>query len=225
MALTEKQVREIEDLFEELAGLTPEEQKAKAPELLKKLSPEQIEFIKQQQAAGGQCVFCRIIKGEIPAKTVYEDANFLAFLDINPASPGHTLVIPKEHIAVLPQLPDELAAKAMVLIKKLAGVVFDATNAQGLNIIQKNGSVAGQAVPHIHFHIIPRFEDDKLNFEWDPLKLSEEQFKEMQKRISERTKDFGKVVYDVSGKVIKEEKAKEEPKKAEDLPRVKRRRG
>ena len=226
MALAEKDIKDIEELFEKLAGMTPDEQRAKAPELLKKLSPEQIEFIKQQQG-GGQCPFCGIAKGEIPAKKVYEDSNFMAVLDINPGNPGHVILMPKEHIAVLPQLSDDLAAKGFVLVKKLAGAVFDATNAQGVNIVQNNGAAAGQTVPHLHIHIIPRFDDDKIRIEWDPLKLSEEQFKEMQKRISEKTKDFGKKVYDVSGNLVEEKEDKKDekkPEKKEDAPKVRRRR-
>ena len=224
--LSEEQRNELQAKLQQLAGLPPEEQNKKAMEML---TPDEIEFLKEQQGSGGgQCIFCRIIKGEVPAKTVYEDANFIAFLDINPASPGHTLFVTKEHVQILPQLSDELGAEALNIIKKLATVVFEATNAQGVNIMQANGSAAGQAVPHVHFHIIPRFEDDKLRLDWDPIKLSEEQFKEVQKRISEKTKDIGKkVVYDMSGKIVKEEKKtkKEELKKPEETPKIRRRRG
>ena len=221
--LSEEQIKALQAKLQQIAGLLPEEQNKKAMEML---SPEEIEFLKSQQQGGGQCIFCRIAKGEVPAKTIYEDANFLAFLDINPASPGHTLFITKEHVQILPQLSDELGAEALNIIKKLATAVFEGTNAQGINIMQNNGSVAGQAVPHIHFHIIPRFEDDKLKLDWDPIKLSDEQFNEVQKRISEKAKDIGKkVVYDMSGKMIEEKKTKkEEPKKPEEMPRVRRRR-
>jgi|SRR3989344_4129953 len=221
--LSEEQIKALQAKLQQIAGLPPEEQNKKAMEML---SPEEIEFLKSQQQGGGQCIFCRIAKGEVPAKTIYEDANFLAFLDINPASPGHTLFITKEHVQILPQLSDELGAEALNIIKKLATAVFEGTNAQGINIMQNNGSVAGQAVPHIHFHIIPRFEDDKLKLDWDPIKLSDEQFNEVQKRISEKAKDIGKkVVYDMSGKMIEEKKTKkEEPKKPEEMPRVRRRR-
>ena len=171
--LSEEQIKALQAKLQQIAGLPPEEQNKKAMEML---SPEEIEFLKSQQQGGGQCIFCRIAKGEVPAKTIYEDANFLAFLDINPASPGHTLFITKEHVQILPQLSDELGAEALNIIKKLATAVFEGTNAQGINIMQNNGSVAGQAVPHIHFHIIPRFEDDKLKLDWDPIKFSHEKF-------------------------------------------------
>ncbi len=151
---------------------------AEIQERLKNLTPEQMqELIKQQ------CVFCKIVAGEIPTHKVYEDNNFLAFLDVNPANVGHTLVIPKVHISVLPQLPDELAATLAVLVKQLSGKIFEATGAEGVNILQNNGQAAGQVVPHVHFHIIPRFPEDKISFAWEPKKLIEDQFKEAQKKI------------------------------------------
>lgn len=150
-------------------------------ERLKNLSPEQVqELIKQQ------CVFCKIVAGEIPTYKVYEDEAFLAFLDANPANAGHTLVIPKQHISVLPQMPDKLAASIGVLITKLSAIIFEATGAEGINILQNNGQVAGQVVPHVHFHIIPRHTEDKAAFSWEPKKLSKEQFEEAQKKILER---------------------------------------
>lgn len=104
-----------------------------------------------------QCLFCRIVKGEIPAQKVYEDTETLAFLDINPRNPGHTLVIPKKHIETLMELPDRDIAAYFAAVKRVAVQVKEGTNAHGLSICQNNGSAAGQVVAHLHFHLIPRF--------------------------------------------------------------------
>ncbi len=187
-------------------------------EKLKQLSPQQIqELIKKQ------CVFCKIAAGEMPAKKIYEDNNFMAFLSIQPANPGHTIVIPKEHFSVLPQLPDELNADCLALIKKLAAVIFETVNATGINVLQNNGAAAGQKIPHVHFEIIPRFEKDNVGLEWSTMKLKEEQFVQVQKRLVETLAGFKlskkPVVYDMSGVPIEEakKKARSRPKK---LPKI-----
>ncbi|NOY35422.1 MAG: HIT family protein [bacterium] len=106
------------------------------------------------------CVFCKIVKGEIPADKIYEDGNCLAFLDVTPVNPGHTLLIPKKHYENLYELPDELLSKLAPIIKKLAVAVKKGTGADGINIGMNNEAAAGQIVPHAHFHIIPRFAGD-----------------------------------------------------------------
>lgn len=108
------------------------------------------------------CVFCKIISGEIPADKIYEDENFLAFLDINPNNPGHTLLIPKTHYKNLYETPDNVLSEMAPLIKKLAVAVKQGVNADGINIMMNNEEAAGQIVPHAHFHIIPRFAGDTL---------------------------------------------------------------
>lgn len=106
------------------------------------------------------CIFCKIVGGEIPSYKVYEDDNVLAFLDITPVNPGHTLVIPKKHYENLFDLPEEEAKKLIVAIKKIAPAVLAGTGAKGFNLGLNNGGTAGQIVNHIHFHIMPRFEND-----------------------------------------------------------------
>lgn len=108
------------------------------------------------------CIFCKIVKGELPSYKIYEDDNFFAFLDINPVSLGHSLLVPKKHYKNLYELPDETLKKIMPLIKKLAIAIKKGVNADGVNIIMNNDGAAGQIVPHAHFHIIPRFADDGL---------------------------------------------------------------
>lgn len=103
------------------------------------------------------CLFCKIVKGEIPAKKVYEDSNSFAFLDINPRNPGHTLVIPKRHYETIFDIPSSEAGKLFESVRKIAGMVKNGMNAHGINISQSNGKAAGQIVSHLHVHVIPRF--------------------------------------------------------------------
>ena len=104
-----------------------------------------------------ECPFCKIASGATPAAKVYEDESFLAFLDINPRNPGHALVIPKKHIETILDISDDEAEELFGVVKKVAAAVKTGTNADGLSISQSNGKAAGQLVPHLHFHVIPRF--------------------------------------------------------------------
>ncbi|MFC7167318.1 HIT family protein [Halospeciosus flavus] len=106
------------------------------------------------------CIFCQIVNGEIPARTVYEDDDVLAFLDANPLAPGHTLVIPKEHRETLDEVPPEPGEMMFAAIHYLTPIVEDVVDADATNIGFNNGEAAGQEVPHVHGHIIPRFEGD-----------------------------------------------------------------
>lgn len=106
------------------------------------------------------CLFCKIITGEIPSQKVYEDDATLAFLDIHPVNIGHTLVVPKAHHANLYETPDEVLAQMMAVVKKLSIAVKDALHADGINIEMNNDSVAGQIIFHSHIHIVPRFPGD-----------------------------------------------------------------
>ena len=108
------------------------------------------------------CIFCKIIKGDIPSFTVYEDETFKVILDRYPAAPGHMLIIPKEHYKNMFELPDEVAAKLYPLAKTLAAKVMAVTCAEGINIVQNNGEAAGQTVHHFHLHIIPRKAGDGI---------------------------------------------------------------
>ena len=121
-----------------------------------------------------ECIFCRIANGEIPSATLYEDDDFRVILDLGPASKGHALILPKSHAANIYELPDELAGKAMVLAKKMAGRMTEALEFDGFNIVQNNGEVAGQTVFHFHMHLIPRYEGDQVNVTWKPGTLTDE---------------------------------------------------
>jgi len=118
------------------------------------------------------CIFCRIATGDIPSAKIYEDENVLAFLDLAPVHPGHTLVIPKNHYKDMLEVPAELGPAVFAALQKVAGAVVKATGAQGFNIMQNNGLAAGQTMFHIHWHIIPRFDDDGLSM-WAQGKYSD----------------------------------------------------
>lgn len=106
------------------------------------------------------CLFCKIISGEIPAKIVYEDDTSIAFLDINPCAEGHTVVIPKKHYAHFTDMKEQDAGNLFASVKNIAKAVEKATGADGSNIGLNNGKAAGQEVPHVHIHIIPRKDGD-----------------------------------------------------------------
>jgi histidine triad (HIT) family protein len=112
------------------------------------------------------CIFCRIVAGEIPAHIVLETSDALAFLDVGPLNPGHTLLIPKAHYPNLPDLSDDLAATTAALLPRLCRAVRAATGAEGLNILSNTGRVAGQSVDHIHWHVIPRHSSDAFHWPW-----------------------------------------------------------
>lgn len=113
-----------------------------------------------------ECVFCRIVAGSIPCVKVYEDQVCLAFMDIGPISSGHTLVIPKKHYESVMEMPADELADLFRPVGALARAVMDAFGAPGLNVLQNNGRVAGQVVPHLHVHLIPRRPDDGLGYRW-----------------------------------------------------------
>ena len=100
------------------------------------------------------CIFCKIAGGEIPAATLYEDDEFRVILDAGPASRGHALILPKAHYTDLFELPEDLAAKAGKLAKRLLPAMKKALNCDGFHLVQNNGTAAGQTVPHYHLHII-----------------------------------------------------------------------
>lgn len=108
------------------------------------------------------CLFCKIIKGEIPAAKVYEDDNVLAFLDIHPVNPGHTLIVPKIHFDNLLDADDEILKAMIVATKKVAAAILKGLKYEAFNLEENNGAIAGQVIPHLHWHIVPRTADDGL---------------------------------------------------------------
>jgi len=130
-------------------------------------------------------IFAKIIRGEIPCHRVYEDERVLAFLDIAPLSTGHTLVIPKEPAVTLEQLSDESAAAIGRVLPRLCRAVLQATGATAYNILQNNGGAAHQVVPHVHFHIIPKYADGSgLGIGWQPGSLDQQRAGELAATIA-----------------------------------------
>lgn len=112
------------------------------------------------------CIFCKIAAGEIPAMKVWEDEAALAFMDIGPLAEGHVLLVPKTHAETLDGMSAEQAAALLRHLPALVGAVKAATGCEGVNVLQNNGRVAHQVVPHVHFHIIPRNSGDEFHFNW-----------------------------------------------------------
>lgn len=130
------------------------------------------------------CVFCRIIAGELPAYKVYENDQVLAFLDITPINPGHILIAPKEHYQNLLDLPLEIAGQMLAVIKKIAPAVLKGTGAIAFNLGLNNGRGAGQAVDHVHWHLMPRFAGDGHEL-WQGKEYQDGQAKEVVEKIRE----------------------------------------
>lgn len=130
-------------------------------------------------------IFSKIIRGEIPCHKIYEDQHVLAFLDVGPLSTGHTLVIPKEPAVTIDHLSDDAAAAIGRVLPRLARAVMKATGAPAFNILQNNGPLAHQAVMHVHFHIIPKYEDGSgLGIKWGAGKLDPAAGKELATKIA-----------------------------------------
>lgn len=129
------------------------------------------------------CIFCKIANGEIPAATLYEDEDFRVILDLGPASKGHALILPKAHVANIYELSDEMAAKAMILAKKMATAMTEALKCDGFNIVQNNGECAGQTVFHFHMHLIPRYENDNAGILWEPGETTPEDMAEVKRLV------------------------------------------
>jgi histidine triad (HIT) family protein len=109
------------------------------------------------------CIFCRIVRGEIPAKIVYEDELVLCFLDVNPKTKGHLLIIPKEHYENIFDTPDDSLERINVVAKKMGLLLKERLGAKGVNVINASGKDAQQSVFHLHYHVVPRFLDDGMD--------------------------------------------------------------
>ena len=133
------------------------------------------------------CVFCKIVSGQLPCAKVYEDESILSFMDVNPVSAGHTLVITKFHYEFAHQCPPKTMAKLSSKLIEIAEAVYHLSGADGYNILCNNGKAAGQEVPHLHFHIIPRFDGDGAFSKWQTGKYdSEEQIKNICEKLKRK---------------------------------------
>ena len=131
------------------------------------------------------CIFCRIVSGEIPSVRIDESPDHLAFLDVGPLAQGHTLLIPKKHFDDIRDIPPELLSRLTAELPRLGGAILKATGATGLNVLQNTGASSGQAVFHFHLHLIPRREGDKLGYRWNAGKYGPDEAVRVQTKIIE----------------------------------------
>ena len=131
------------------------------------------------------CIFCKIIAGEIPSQTLYGDNQFKVILDVGPATKGHALILPKEHYANLYELPEDTASDVFKLAKKMMAKMTEKLHCDGFNIVQNNGEVAGQTVFHFHMHLIPRYKNDGEILKYIAGSPSQEELAEIKKIITE----------------------------------------
>jgi len=155
-----------------------EEQIKELQEKIKNMSPEELKEFQKKQ-----CIFCQIISGKVQSKKVYEDEKSIAILDINPSNPGHVLLLPKEHYSIMPQLSEEEIAHLFMVTKTISNACLRSLGVQGTNIIVQNGIAAGQKAQHFMIHIIPRKEDDGLNFELPQKEIPEAQLEQIRKQL------------------------------------------
>lgn len=182
-----------------MTDLTPEQQQA-LQEKLKNMSPEELQEFQKQQ-----CIFCQIVAGKVPAKKVYEDKDCFAVLDINPAVAGHLLLLPKEHYAILPQMPDYLVGHLFTVAQFLSRELLKKLHSDGTTFFVANGAAAGQRAQHVLLHLIPRKEGDKL------LAVEEKWFGEQAKLVVPLTNALHKILG-----IAKEEEKGEEEKRVEE---------
>lgn len=132
-----------------------------------------------------ECIFCRIVAGEVPAATLIETDRVISFMDIAPVNPGHCLIVPKRHVESLVDLTQEELHVCIFAVQRVARVVLQATGAPGFNVLQNNHVCSGQVVPHVHFHVIPRRPDDGFRFGWRQGSYAEGEMQQLQRKILE----------------------------------------
>jgi histidine triad (HIT) family protein len=143
---------------------------------------KRIELMKQN------CIFCKIVSGEISSKKVYEDDVVIAILDINPATMGHLLLMPKEHYMIMAMASDEVLGHMGVISKYLSELLKETFNAKDVNVFIANGAVAGQQSQHFMMHVIPRYDDDGLNFNLEGEKLSDDELENLANKLKNKLK-------------------------------------
>ena len=153
-----------------------------------------------------KCIFCNIAIGKIPAKKVYEDEKIVGFLDINPANPGHILLIPKEHFIMLPLVPDEILGRMFAIAKKISLIMFKLLGSKGTSFFVANGAAAGQKAPHAILHIIPRYDDDGLNLSPKTVKIDDDTLSKLKSLIAVSLAEQVDTTYVVATKSVEEKK-------------------
>ena len=180
-------------------NISPDELKS-LQEKIKQMSPEELKEFQKKQ-----CIFCQIAAGKVQSKKIYEDDSVIAILDVNPANPGHVIVLTKEHYSIMPQIPDEEIKHAFIVVKSLSNSLLRGIDAQGTNIIVSNGIAAGQRAQHFMAHIIPRKENDGINFTLPQKTMGQNEIEEIGNRL----------IASLGGTALKEQKTLK-PKKEPD---------
>ena len=181
--------------------LTEEQLKA-FQEKIKQMSPEELKEFQKKQ-----CIFCQIIAGKIQSRKIYEDDKVIALLDINPANPGHMLLLTKEHYSIMPQLPEDTVSHVFMVGKALSNALLRGIDAQGTNIVVANGIAAGQRAQHFMVHVIPRKENDGVGFVLPQKAIGEKEIEAV----------GNKLIAALEGTADKEDSAKKEPKSGINL--------
>jgi histidine triad (HIT) family protein len=178
-------------------------------ERVKKMSPKEL-----QEFQKSRCIFCQIIEGKVQSKKIYSDDKVIAILDINPGNPGHVLIMPKEHYAIMPQVPEEVIGHMAIVAKRISQIALKALGAKGTNIIVQNGIAAGQKAQHFMLHVIPRKENDGIKFLLEKKTVSEKDYNTVMERVKKRVNELFNIKEEIE-EFIKEEIADE--KKEEEI--------
>jgi histidine triad (HIT) family protein len=196
-----------------MAQMTPEEVAA-LQEKLKKMSPEELKEYQKQN-----CIFCQIISGKVPAKKIYDDDKIIGVLDINPASKGHVLLMPKEHYHIMPMVPKDVLGHMFIVAKKISNAALKGLKAKGTDIFIANGASAGQRSQHFMIHVIPRYEYEEIKqLNIPEKKISDSDFEKVKEKLGVKNIGVQKKV-----EVIKETKPeKKELIKKYDKPQQKK---
>ncbi|MBN2111813.1 HIT family protein [Candidatus Woesearchaeota archaeon] len=196
-----------------MVQLTQEQAQA-MQEKLKNMSPEELKEFQKKQ-----CIFCQIISGKVASKKIYSDDKCTAILDINPANPGHILLLPNEHYSIMPLIPAEELSHLFKMAKALAHASLKALEAQGTNIFIANGVAAGQKAQHFMIHIIPRKEGDNVNLGIPEKSISKADTKKVIERLKPAiAKALGKGIEEEPGKKAEEKEDAHKAEKEEPAP-------
>jgi histidine triad (HIT) family protein len=187
------------------------DEQAALSEKLGKMSPEEMKEYQKKN-----CIFCQIIKGNVASKKIYSDDKVIAVLDINPANPGHLLVMPKEHYAIMPLIPEQELAHIAMVSKALSHALLKVLKVDGTTIFTANGTAAGQKAQHFMLHIIPRKEGDSVGLMIPQNNISEQNMLLIQQRLVERINELFGIKQEISEKqaFAKNPEEKKEPEKS-----------
>ncbi len=161
-----------------MVEISPSDSEEDIQEKLKSMSPEELKEFQKKQ-----CIFCQIISGKVASKKIYSDEVCTAILDINPANPGHVLLIPTEHYAIMPLIPENEIAHMFMVAKAISNAILKGLKVEGANIFVANGMVAGQKAQHFMIHVIPRKEGDGVGLDIPEKKMNDSDAKEIVKKL------------------------------------------